>query len=157
MSRGTSYLKVLEMTKQHHNQTILVADDAPDIVNLVRLLLEWKGYSVAAAANGEDALAQAQAIVPDLILLDVRMPKMSGLKVLAHLQADPSLVDVPVVMLSVVTTYPQVQKALERGAVAYLSKPFELRDLAGLVKRVLSRDAQGREEIRQQALRSLDT
>jgi CheY-like chemotaxis protein len=145
------------MTKQHHNQTILVADDAPDIVNLVRLLLEWKGYSVAAAANGEDALAQAQAIVPDLILLDVRMPKMSGLKVLAHLQADPSLVDVPVVMLSVVTTYPQVQKALERGAVAYLSKPFELRDLAGLVKRVLSRDAQGREEIRQQALRSLDT
>jgi len=145
------------MTNQRHNQTILVADDTSEIVDLVRLLLEWEGYTVAVAANGEDALAQAQAIVPDLILLDVRMPKMDGLNVLEHLQADPSLAGVPVVMLSVVTTYPQVQTALERGAVAYLPKPFELRDLARMVKRVLSKDAAGREEIRQQALRSLDT
>jgi CheY-like chemotaxis protein len=145
------------MTNQRHNQKILVADDTSEIVDLVRLLLEWEGYTVAMAANGEDALALAQAIVPDLILLDVRMPKMDGLHVLERLQADPSLAVVPVVMLSVVTTYPQVQKALERGAVAYLPKPFELRDLARMVKWVLSRDAAGREEIRQQALRSLDT
>jgi CheY-like chemotaxis protein len=143
------------MTNQRHNQTILVADDEPEIVDLVRLLLEWEGYSVAKAANGEEALAQAQVIAPDLILLDVRMPKMSGLDVLDHLQADPALAGIPVVMLSVLTTYPQVQTALERGAVAYLPKPFELREMARLVKDVLSRDAVGREEIHQQALRSL--
>lgn len=143
------------MTNQRHNRTILIADDEPEIVDLVRLLLEWEGYSVAEATNGEEALAQAQAIVPDLILLDVRMPKMSGLDVLDHLQADPALAGIPVVMLSVITTYPQVQTALERGAVDYLPKPFELRKMARLVKRVLSRDAAGQEEIHQQALRSL--
>jgi CheY-like chemotaxis protein len=144
------------MTKQRYNQTILVADDNPNIVDLVRLLLEWEGYSVAKAANGEDALAQAQAITPDLILLDVRMPKMNGLQVLERLQADPDLAGIPVIMLSVETTYPQVQTALKRGAVAYLPKPFELREMARLVKRLLDRDTAGRREIHRQALRRLE-
>jgi CheY-like chemotaxis protein len=145
------------MTTQRHNQTILVADDEPEIVDLVRLLLEWEGYTVARAENGEQALAQAQAIVPDLILLDMRMPKMDGLEVLERLQADPALAGIPVVMLSVVTAYPQVRTALEKGAVAYLPKPFELREVARLVVRVLSEDSAGREEIHQQALRRLET
>ncbi|MGD9047499.1 MAG: response regulator [Anaerolineae bacterium] len=145
------------MTNQRHNQTILVADDEPEIVDLVRLLLEWEGYTVAQASNGEEAVAQAQAIAPDLILLDVRMPKMDGLEVLERLQSDPALAGIPVVMLSVVTAYPQVQTALERGAVAYLPKPFELREMARLVVSVLSEDAVGRKEIYQQALRRLET
>jgi CheY-like chemotaxis protein len=145
------------MTNQRHNQTILVADDEPEIVDLVRLLLEWEGYTVAQASNGEEAVAQAQAIAPDLILLDVRMPKMDGLEVLERLQSDPALAGIPVVMLSVVTAYPQVQRALERGAVAYLPKPFELREMARLVVSVLSEDAVGRKEIYQQALRRLET
>ena len=145
------------MTNQRHNQTILVADDEPEIVDLVRLLLEWEGYTVAQASNGEEAVAQAQAIAPDLILLDVRMPKMDGLEVLERLQSDPALAGIPVVMLSVVTAYPQVQTALERGAVAYLPKPFELREMARLVVTVLSEDAVGRKEIYQQALRRLET
>ena len=143
------------MTNQRHNQTILIADDEPEIVDLVRLLLEWEGYTVTGAKNGEEALALARSSVPALILLDVRMPKMSGLEVLEHLQADRELAKIPVVMLSVVTTYPRVQRALEKGAVAFLSKPFELQEMARLVRRILSRDAAGREEIRQQALRNL--
>lgn len=145
------------MRHQRHHQTILVADDEPEIVDLVRLLLEWEGYTVAQASNGEEAVAQAQAIAPDLILLDVRMPKMNGLEVLERLQSDPALAGIPVVMLSVVTAYPQVQTALERGAVAYLPKPFELREMARLVVSVLSEDAAGRKEIHQQALRRLET
>lgn len=145
------------MTTQRHHQTILVADDEPEIVDLVRLLLEWEGYTVARAENGEQALAQTQAIVPDLILLDMRMPKMNGLEVLERLQADPALTGIPVVMLSVVTTYPQVRTALETGTVAYLPKPFELRETARLVVRVLSEDSAGRKEIHQQALRRLET
>jgi CheY-like chemotaxis protein len=145
------------MTNQRHNQTILIADDEPEIVDLVRLLLEWEGYTVIGAKNGEEALARAQATLPALILLDVRMPKMSGLEVLEHLQAEPELAKIPVVMLSVVTTYPRVQTALERGAVAFLSKPFELQEMARLVRRMLARDAAGREEIRQQALKNLHT
>jgi CheY-like chemotaxis protein len=85
------------------------------------------------------------------------MPKMNGLEVLERLQSDPALAGIPVVMLSVVTTYPQVQTALQRGAVAYLPKPFELREMARLVASVLAGDAARRKEIHQQALRRLET
>jgi DNA-binding response OmpR family regulator len=90
-----------------------------------------------------------------MILSDVRMPNMTGLEVLEHLQADPDLAGIPVIMLSVVTTLPQVRTALENGAIAYLPKPFEMREMARLVNQVLSRDAGGREVIRQQSLRDL--
>jgi CheY-like chemotaxis protein len=143
------------MTGRGPGQTILVADDEPEVVDLVRMLLEWEGYTVVEAKNGEEALQQTQATLPDLIFLDVRMPKKNGLDVLKQLQADPALAVIPVVMLSVVTTYPQVEKALQRGAVAYLPKPFELREMARLVKQVLSEDDAGRDVIRQHALNSL--
>ena len=144
------------MTNRDRKHTILVADDAPEIVELVRVLLDWEGYAVVEAWDGEQAFAQAQATRPDLILLDVRMPKMNGLEVLARLQTVPALAQIPVVILSVVTSYPQAQEALQNGAVAYLPKPFELREMARLVKNILSQDAAGLEVIRQHALRSLE-
>jgi CheY-like chemotaxis protein len=135
--------------------TILVADDEPEVVNLVRTLLEWQRYSVLDAVDGREALQQARRMVPDLILLDVRMPRMSGLAVLEKLQADPLTADIPVIMLSVVTTYTEVRAALQRGAVAYLSKPFELKEMLELVQRVLSTDALAWQALREAALRNV--
>ena len=135
--------------------TILVADDEPEVVNLVRTLLEWQRYSVLDAADGRDALQQARRAVPDLILLDVRMPRMSGLTVLEKLQADPLTEGIPVIMLSVVTTYSEVRAALQRGAVAYLSKPFELKEMLELVQRVLSTDPLTWQALREAALRNV--
>jgi len=143
------------MANSHRRRTILVADDEPEILDLVRMLLEWEDYTVVETTDGEQCLEQARAIKPDLILSDVRMPNMTGLEVLEHLQADPDLSSIPVIMLSVVTTLPQVRTALQNGAIAYLPKPFEMREMARLVNRVLTRDAGGREVIRQQALRNL--
>ena len=143
------------MVNPHRRRTILVADDEPEILDLVRMLLEWEDYTVVETTDGEQCLEQARAIKPDLILSDVRMPNMTGLEVLEHLQADPDLSSIPVIMLSVVTTLPQARTALQNGAIAYLPKPFEMREMARLVKRVLTRDAGGREVIRQQALRNL--
>lgn len=141
------------MTRQ--GQTVLVADDEREVRELVRTILEWENLSVVEAKDGEDVLAQAQATQPDLILLDVRMPKMTGLDVLEYLQADPALASIPVIMLSVLTNYPQVGTALRNGATAYLPKPFEIPELARLVKDVLAANAARREVIRQHALRSL--
>jgi CheY-like chemotaxis protein len=76
--------------------------------------------------------------------------------VLEHLQTDPGLAAIPVVMLSVVTTYPQVETALRQGAVAYLPKPFEIREILRLVGQVLSSDAHGRQVLREQALKTLE-
>lgn len=132
--------------------TILVADDEPEVVNLVRIMLETEGYTVVAAADGEQTLAQARAHKPNLILLDVRMPKMSGLTVLNYLRKEPALAAIPVIMLSVVTTSPEVRSALEQGAIAYLSKPFELREMVRLIDHILAMNAAGRENLRQHAL-----
>ncbi len=143
------------MKKQGEGYTILVADDEPEVVNLVRMMLEWEGYTIVAAVDGEDTLTRVREDRPDLILLDVRMPKMSGLNVLNHLRSDLATADIPVIMLSVVTAYPDVRTALERGAIAYLPKPFELREIVRLVERILAMDDAGREILRQQALREI--
>lgn len=144
------------MKEQRGDYKILVADDEPEVVDLVRMMLEWQGgYRVVGAGDGEEALARARAYSPDLILLDVRMPRKSGLDALADLKADPDLASVPVIMLSVVTTYPEVQSALRQGAVAYLPKPFELKEMVRLVERVLVADPAGRLALQQQALENI--
>jgi len=143
------------MTEENKKYTILIADDEPEVVQLVRMILEWEGYNVLDTADGLQTIERIKADRPDLILLDVRMPKMSGLTVLEHL-AKSELAATPVIMLSVVTTYPDVRTALQRGAVAYLSKPFELKEMTRLVAQVLTMDAAHRAALRQKALENLD-
>jgi CheY-like chemotaxis protein len=143
------------MAEKDQSYTILVADDEREVVDLVRMVLEMDGHTVLYAEDGEQALAHSAAVLPDLILMDMRMPKMSGLTVLKHLHEDPLTADIPVIMLSVVTTHPEVQTALHSGAVAYLSKPFEIRELSRLVGRVLKMDGTERELLRKQAISSI--
>ncbi len=143
------------MSKQVRKRTILIADDEAEVVQLVQMILEWEGYNVIVAADGLETLQRAEADKPDLILLDVRMPKMSGLAVLEHL-ATSEASRIPVIMLSVVTTHPEVRSALQRGAVAYLSKPFELKEMTRLVAQILAMDTAKRDAFRQKALENID-
>jgi CheY-like chemotaxis protein len=141
------------MAQQGQKYRVLVADDEPEVVDLVRMMLQMEGgYTILSAEDGQETLDRARTDRPDLILLDVRMPKMSGLTVLDHLHADPLTASIPVIMLSVVTTYPDVRRALERGAIAYLAKPFELREMTRLVARVLAMDLEERQALRLRAL-----
>jgi DNA-binding response OmpR family regulator len=142
------------MAREQVNR-ILIADDEPEVVDLVQMVLDMNGYAVSSAGDGEAALVSIRAERPDLILLDVRMPRMSGLQVLEQLQTDPDTATIPVIMLSVVTTYPEVQEALLQGAIAYLAKPFGLKDMSLLVGRILAMDSAQREEFRQQALENV--
>jgi CheY-like chemotaxis protein len=143
------------MSRLVRKRTILIADDEPEVVQLVRMILEWEGYKVVAAADGLETLERVETHNPDLILLDVRMPKMSGLTVLEHL-AKSEAVAIPVIMLSVVTTQPEVRAALQRGAVAYLTKPFELKEMTRLVGQILAMDSAQRDAYRQKAMDTLD-
>lgn len=141
------------MAQRDDAYRVLIADDEPEVVDLVRMMLELEGgYTVLSAADGIETLNCVRTNRPDLILLDVRMPKISGLAVLDRLRADPATADIPVIMLSVVTTYPDVRMALQRGATAYLAKPFELREMTRLVAHVLTLDVSGRQAMRQRAL-----
>jgi CheY-like chemotaxis protein len=102
--------------------TILLAEDDRILRKAGEATLKKRGYAVIAAVDGEDALAKARAHKPDLILLDVIMPKMQGFEVLANLKSDVGTREIPVIMLSNLQDESDVRKATDGGAVDYLVK-----------------------------------
>ena len=114
---------------------ILVVDDVPDNVEILRMRLSTLGYDVVEAGDGEEALAKVAADPPDLILLDVMMPKIDGLEVVRRLKADKSLPFIPVIMVTAKTTPKDIVAGLEAGADDYLTKPI---DHGALIARVRS-------------------
>lgn len=117
---------------------ILVVDDEPHIVKLVSFALERAGHEVLQAADGVQGVAVASESHPDLILMDVMMPVMSGYDALDRLKSDSSTSDIPVVMLSAKSQHYEQEEGLRRGALQYICKPFTPRDLADTVNAILS-------------------
>ena len=123
---------------------ILIAEDERDIRDLVTFSLQFGGFQVVQASNGVEAVERAQAELPDLILMDVRMPKMTGYEACKALKAIPAMRDIPVVFLSAKGQETEIQTGLEVGAEEYILKPFAPDELAKQVKAVLERVAQRR-------------
>jgi two-component system alkaline phosphatase synthesis response regulator PhoP/OmpR family response regulator RpaB len=117
-------------------QRILVIDDDPDIVKTVTANLELDGFDVRSASSGSDGLAAAQAHDPDLVLLDLGLPDIDGIKVCQILRRDR---DVPVIMLSARDTVADKLLGLECGADDYLVKPFNALELSARIRTVLRR------------------
>lgn len=116
---------------------ILVVDDEPDVVLIVKTTLQAEGYDVASATNGKDALEEAFETRPDLIVLDVMMPGMTGFDVLRELKAHEKTATVPVVMLTGVSDKKKIQEALESGIDYFVVKPFDFDDLLSKIKQAL--------------------
>lgn len=108
---------------------VLVADDDPDILNLVTLRLERDGYEVVGAADGQGALEQALERAPDLALLDVSMPKLDGYEVAQRLRAHERTREMPIIFLTARAQASDVARGLEAGASDYVTKPFSTADL----------------------------
>jgi DNA-binding response OmpR family regulator len=125
--------------------TILVVDDDRRVVELLQIALTAHGYRVATASDGEEALRRALAERPDLVVLDVRLPKKSGLEVCEMLRQDPDDPFVPIVMVSAVAETEARLQGLARGADDYLTKPFSPKELIARIKRLLARSADARE------------
>ncbi|MBK8139043.1 MAG: response regulator [Chloroflexi bacterium] len=118
---------------------ILIAEDERDIRELVVFTLELLGgHTVLQAADGEEALALAQSEHPDLILLDMRMPRLGGLETCRRLKALPDVRDIPVVILSARGLDDEVQAGLDAGASAYLVKPFDTDQLVSDVEQLMA-------------------
>ena len=111
------------------NRKILVVDDEDDILHFLELVLREKGYDVATASGGHEALTKAQLEQPNLILLDIMMPQMDGWEVLKLLRVDEETADIPVAMLSARTEAKDRVQGLQEGAIDYICKPFSLQDL----------------------------
>ena len=118
---------------------ILIAEDEPDIRELVAFTLRFAGHEVTATSNGEEALKQASQIIPDIIIMDVRMPKMTGYDACRAIKADVMLRDIPVVFLSAKGQDAEIQTGLDVGAEDYLLKPFAPDQLVERVKSILAK------------------
>lgn len=116
---------------------ILVADDNPDNLEIFRARLAVHNYEILTAADGEEALAAAREQQPDLILLDLMMPKMDGIEVCRFLKADASLPFTPIIMVTARTASQDVVAALEAGADEYLTKPVDHGSLVARIKSML--------------------
>lgn len=115
--------------------TLLVCDDEDVLRSLIRATL--RDYAVVEARDGDEALQQARAIRPDLILIDMMMPGRTGLEVVAELRDDPSLASTPVLMLTARTQAADREAAESAGADRYLAKPFSPSELIGVVAELL--------------------
>ena len=116
---------------------ILVVDDEVDLVETVRFSLELEGYDVLVAYNGEEALNQARKENPDLILLDLMLPKLDGYKVCRLLKFDERYKHIPILMLTAKIQEKDKATGMETGANEYITKPFEMDELMKKVKNYL--------------------
>jgi len=105
---------------------VLIAEDDPDIQKVIRMSLKLRGIqNVVVTDNGEDCLAQVATANPDVILLDVMMPKMDGYEACRRLKSDPATKDIPVIFLTAKAQHFEVREGMEVGALGYLIKPFD--------------------------------
>jgi phosphate regulon transcriptional regulator PhoB len=118
---------------------VLVVEDEPDIRRLVVLHLERDGFRCRTAANGLDALREAKAAVPDLVVLDLMLPGIDGLEVCRRLRSDASTAGVPIIMLTAKSDEVDRVVGLEVGADDYVAKPFSPKELVARVRAVLRR------------------
>lgn len=119
--------------------TILVIDDEAEFVRILSRQLEHWGYRVLTAANGEQGLASALENRPDLILLDILMPKMKGREVCGHLKANQKTAKIPVFFLSALEMAEHIKTGLELGAEDYVVKPYQPDDLRKRIEGCLQR------------------
>ena len=117
---------------------ILIADDEQNIVISLEFLMKREGYQVSIAADGEEAVARIRAEKPDLVLLDVMMPKKRGFEVCQEVKADPALQSVRILMLTAKGRDTEVAKGLALGADAYMTKPFSTKELVERVRSLLA-------------------
>ncbi|MFG2265150.1 response regulator [Streptomyces sp. NPDC048720] len=117
---------------------VLVVDDNKVIRQLIRVNLELEGLEVVTAADGAECLDVVHRVRPDVVTLDVVMPRLDGLRTAARLRADPRTHDLPLAIISACTQY-EVESGIDVGVDAFLAKPFEPAELVRLVKQLIER------------------
>jgi DNA-binding response OmpR family regulator len=120
-----------------HNAKVLLVDDDPVILKLLQVNFEMEGYKVMTANDGVEGLEKARKERPDIVLLDIMMPRMDGLEVTKALKGDASTKDIPIILLSAKAQASDVQVGKDMGADDYLTKPFDPLELLDRVNELL--------------------
>lgn len=121
-------------------RTVMVVDDDPDIMDLVKKIVERSGYMAECVSSGEEVFKRLEGQKPDLILLDVVMPRMDGLEVLTRLKSQPNTSSIPVILLTGNGRYSDVLTGYQMGTDYYISKPFTSAQLLSGINLVLGQE-----------------
>ncbi len=127
------------------SERVLVADDDPDILTVVKVNLELDGFEVETAVDGEDALQKATSNPPNVIILDIMMPRMDGLTALHRLRSQATTASIPIILLTARGLPEDRVRGLELGADDYITKPFDITELAARIRAVLRRTQAARD------------
>ena len=118
---------------------VVIAEDEPDIRDLIRFTLQFAGYEVFAGSNGQEGYELTKQEKPDVVLMDVRMPKMTGYEACRKIKADPELKEIPVIFLSAKGQDAEIQTGLDAGADEYILKPFAPDQLTERIRAILAK------------------
>ena len=121
------------------SKRVLIVDDEPDIVELIEFNLKLENIECITAYDGEEGLSKAKEENPDLIVLDVMLPKVNGYKIARLLKFDESYKHIPIIMLTARTQQSDVELGKETGADEYVPKPFSMDELVGIIKKYLEK------------------
>jgi DNA-binding response OmpR family regulator len=125
------------------SKKVLIVDDEPNIVLSVEFLMRREGHEVVTASDGQEAIDLLGSTRPDLMILDVMMPRKNGFEVCAEVRADPALSRIPILMLTAKGREAEMKKGISLGADAYITKPFSTHDLVAKVHELLQREDTG--------------
>jgi adenylate cyclase len=117
---------------------MLIVDDDPLVVRMLKMTFDLEGYKVSTASDGEEGLRRAREDKPDIILCDIMMPKLDGLAVVRALKSDAATKDIPIVLCSAKTSAADVELGKAAGADDYVTKPFQVKALAARVAALLA-------------------
>jgi CheY-like chemotaxis protein len=132
--QGVGSSRAMEPETKNKDHTILLVEDTEDVIMLVKDYLEYIGFNVAVATDGVEGIAQAQALQPSLILMDIQMPVMDGFEATRRIREVPGLQTVPIIALTALAMKGDRERCLEAGMTDYVSKPLSLKSLAGIIK-----------------------
>lgn len=116
---------------------ILIVDDEPDILEITAFRLKGLGYEILKASDGKAAMDMIKSCLPDLLLLDLRLPSLSGYEICATMKEDPALKHIPIILFTASAVANQAEKLKETGADDYLVKPFDAEELLKKVRKFL--------------------
>ncbi len=122
------------------SQSVLIVDDEPNIVISLKFVMKNAGYDVRGAYDGEEALAEIEKAIPDLVILDVMMPKRDGFDVCRTIRANPDWNSIRIIMLTAKGRDAEREKGLSLGADDYMTKPFSTRDVVIRAKEILDQN-----------------
>lgn len=122
-------------------KTIAIVEDEADTAEMFSEMMRLNGYEVVQAASGSQAISQIASTKPDLVVMDLMLPEISGMEVIQQMQRDPSMRHIPVVIVSARSMMADIQAGLDAGAISYLTKPVSYSDLLAAIQNALGRSS----------------